>query len=75
MHSKELIEKEFDFITIHDTLEQAIQKMDRLSVEVMPVFENNKPLGLLLKQDIISYTALKKGNSPKDTVSQIMRHI
>ncbi|HNR12288.1 MAG TPA: CBS domain-containing protein [Thermodesulfobacteriota bacterium] len=73
MNVREMMEQDFDFIDAQDTLKQAMQKMERLEAEVMPVFQHHKPLGIITKQDIILYASMKESDPETVTVKQIMR--
>lgn len=73
MTADDRVEHDVDYINDRDTLKQAVAKMDRLGAEVMPVFHNHKPLGIITKQDIMLYASLKQKDSEIVTVRQIMR--
>jgi predicted transcriptional regulator len=73
MKIKDMLKKDVPFIAPSDTLEQAAAKMDRLQVEVMPVFKNNKPLGMLTRDDINTRVSIEGVDPQKVTVSQILK--
>jgi predicted transcriptional regulator len=54
MQLEDMMKKDLEFVTPDDTLDEASEKMTRLGLNEMPVFENNVPVAMLSKQDMSS---------------------
>ena len=55
-----------EFMKPENTLRQAADRMKALRVGVMPVLENNEPMGIITDRDIV-VRAIADGKNPMDT--------
>lgn len=72
MKLRDVMTRDVESIKLTDSVAEAARKMRDLNVGVMPVFENNRLVGMVTDRDI-TIRAVAEGHDPKATkVSEIM---
>ena len=72
MKIREVMTRGVESISEAGTIAEAARKMKELNVGVLPVFDNNRLVGMLTDRDI-AIRAVAEGHDPKETkVNQIM---